>query len=89
MKFHLVECNCKVDEEYVDGSKPSFYTDERKAAYMFNRLKVKCKIGQVRLQRELQVIGDELIRCLPPLPLKEYNLYFGVHLNGLHIMKVE
>lgn len=88
MKIYSVECNCKVDEEYADGNKPSFYTDEKKAVYMWMRCKSKCFSGQKRLAQEIQVKNDELIRVLPALPLKEYNFYFGVHLNGLHIMNI-
>lgn len=84
-----VECTCSPDTEYADGSKPSFYTDEKKAIWMFVRLQAKKNQGMARSQLELVVdpISGEVVRRLPPLPrLKDYNLYFGVHLNGLHIL---
>jgi hypothetical protein len=85
----LVECTCTPETVYADGSKPSFYTDEKKAVWMFVKLQMKAHAGSVRAQSELVVspASGEVIRRIPPLPnLKDYNLYYGVHLNGLHII---
>lgn len=91
MRVVAVECNCK--EPYADGALPSFYTDERKAVFMWSKLKEKCKRGADRAHSELVVDPNppwEVISRREPLPnLKDYNLYFGVHLNGLHILTVK
>ena len=44
MKIITCECTCNPEEPYVDGSKPSFYDNEKKAIYMYARLKLKAGI---------------------------------------------
>jgi len=77
MTFITVECSCKPDLEYADGNKPSYYIDEKKAAYMYNKLRSKARIDHTKVQA-----GD-------PRELKEFNMYFGVHLNGGHIISIK
>jgi hypothetical protein len=57
MTFITADCTCKPDQLYADGSKPAFYSDEKKAQWMYEKLKKSA-------------------------------LYWGVHLNGLHIMTI-
>lgn len=51
----LVDCTCKPDEPYADGTLPRFHTEESKAIFDFMKHK------------------------------KKRPLYWGVHLNGLHV----
>lgn len=73
-------CTCKPPEEetFADGSQASFYSDETKAVWMWRKLKAKA------------IAGSQRVRDNELLPnLKDYNLYFGVHLNGEHILTVK
>jgi hypothetical protein len=91
MRFITIECTCALRPEYADGAKPSFYVDEKKAAYMFLKLRDKAASGQARVQKELIILQNgDTVQGLPPLPnLRDYNLYFGVHLHGLHVLSIK
>lgn len=71
-----VECTC-YDNLYADDSMPVNYIDEKKAIYMWTKLKRKAQIGLERCRN-----GEILPSLLG------YNMFYGVHLNGLHIMTV-
>lgn len=95
--IHAVECSCTLDTVYADGSKPSFYTDATKATYMWKKLRAKMLVGRGKADRELVVDppyvqstnGWEVRSRAEPRPLKEYDLYYGVHLNGLHVISIK
>jgi hypothetical protein len=89
--FVTCECTCTAETEYADGSRPSFYVDEGKATYMWQKLKGKARAGVRRAQTELIFgLDGEVIHRNPPCTfLKDYNFYYGVHLHGLHVLAIK
>ena len=94
--FTLCECSCSKDQPYADDHFPSFYEDYTKAFYMYKKLVNKCSAGADKAAQELVVNPPylpgpwEVKSRRAGLPdLKDYNLYYGVHYNGLHILSIK
>jgi hypothetical protein len=73
MRLITCECTCKANEPYVDGTMPEFYSEEKKAISKF--LKYKQGLNGV-------YYGQAAVFHTP-------TLFFGVHINGKHILAVK
>ena len=98
MTVIAVECTCRPGARYADGSEPIFFHDQREAAVAWTRGRARSREGYARVQSELVVDaphapsdnGREVRSRREPLPkLRDYRLYFGVHLRGAHILAVK
>lgn len=48
------------------------------------------KYGELTVPERTYPQGEDVLIVTRPLPnLRDYNLYYGVHLNGLHILSVK
>jgi len=83
MKVVTVECDCKKGQEFCSGNKPEFYKDLNEALGRFNHFK--------NLNR-VWALFDQAKIPIPPQysqHLVEKALYWGIHINGKHIVAVK